>query len=319
MENEALESKSSIEYTSEEPPKKKGKIPLKAVIIIALSVLLLVPLVIVSVTLAPTVYLYANGFAERTDGTLHFVKGHNYLINSKGEYTIPSSFAGRPVSAIDAYAFDNNKKLRHLTIEEGITTIAESAFMGCHRLESVSLPSTLLGIYSSAFWDCISLREVTLPNSLETIGSYAFAGCEALTRVALPAKQGIYLDGNTFFGCPSIVEFICPENSSFTFDKELGLLLSESSILLFQNINGLEELSLPEGTGYVIQPNAFAHHPELKKIDIPEGVYIRKNAFFDCPNLTIYAEADVWSSYFEEGWNPENIPVVYNDSTDTKS
>ena len=311
MENEALESKSGGTQAPE-PPKEKKKTPSKTIGVIALLLLVLLPLIIVSISNASKVYLYVNGFAEGIGGTLHFVKGHRYLVNSEGEYTVPSSFNGRPVTVIDAYAFENNKKLRHLTVEEGITSISEYAFAGCHALETVSLPSTLTDIYSGVFWDCISLEEITLPRELERLCSYAFAGCESLTRVTLPKEYTTNFDGTAFLNCQSIVEFVCPSGSPFTFDRELGLLLAGDSILLFQNINNLEELILPEGVSYIIQANAFLNHPELRKIYIPKGVFLRKDAFLACPSLTVYCEASEWSSWFDAGWNPENIPVVYD-------
>ena len=78
-----------------------------------------------------------------------------------------------------------NKRIKHLTLREGVTEISERAFYNkpsnsygtpqeeC-RFESATFPTTLKTIGNYAFHYCYNLKEISLPNSLEAIGSDAF-------------------------------------------------------------------------------------------------------------------------------------------------
>ena len=71
-----------------------------------------------------------------------------------------------------------------------ITSIGESAFIGCDGLTSVSFPASLTSIGDSAFKDCKGLTSVSLSGctSLTSIGDYAFERCYGLTSVSFPAS-----------------------------------------------------------------------------------------------------------------------------------
>ena len=65
----------------------------------------------------------------------------------------------------------------HVTIDPGITTVADSAFAGCTGLTSVVLPDGVETVGSQAFADCTALKRVELPADLQSVGDSAFAGC----------------------------------------------------------------------------------------------------------------------------------------------
>lgn len=94
---------------------------------------------------------------------------------------VPREHDGKPVTLIDAYAFQN-----------------------CHRMESISLPDTITAVNMGAFKDCTRLREIHLPDSVRPIGARAFSGCRALTVVTLPA--GAELQIGAFEDCNNIKE-----------------------------------------------------------------------------------------------------------------
>ena len=66
---------------------------------------------------------------------------------------------------------------------DGIETIGNFAFYGCHNLTSVTLPSTTL-IHTYAFKKCSHLITVDL-SLCETIEGSAFADCERLSVMIL--------------------------------------------------------------------------------------------------------------------------------------
>lgn len=62
-----------------------------------------------------------------------------------------------------------------------------------------------------------------------------------------------------------------------------------------------------------IGDEAFCGCINLEKIFIPKSVqFIGKNAFKDCPKLTIYCEIDKQPETWDKEWNPDNRPVEWN-------
>ncbi len=61
-----------------------------------------------------------------------------------------------------------------------------------------------------------------------------------------------------------------------------------------------------------IGESAFFGCINLEKIFIPKSVqYIGRNAFKNCPKLTIYCEADKQPNTWDKDWNPDNRTVVW--------
>lgn len=76
-----------------------------------------------------------------------------------------------------AYAYkyeDDLNTVETISIQEGITVIEDSAFIGRKSLQTVLLPSTLTEIGEEAFIGCNKLLEITLPEGIMKIGDNAF-------------------------------------------------------------------------------------------------------------------------------------------------
>lgn len=76
--------------------------------------------------------------------------------------------------------------IQTITIEDGVTTIANKAFANCTRLTSISIPNSVTTIGSSAFRGCTGLTSIEIPNSVTTIYGSAFLGCTGLTSIEIP-------------------------------------------------------------------------------------------------------------------------------------
>lgn len=90
-------------------------------------------------------------------------------------------------------------------VPEGVTEIAECAFMDCQSLSAISLPSTLTKIGNSAFKRCESLQAITIPDSVTEIGQAAFWMCHSLTEVVL-SRSLCEIDDEAF--CETAIEHI---------------------------------------------------------------------------------------------------------------
>lgn len=126
-------------------------------------------------------------------------------------YTTPDG-----LKTIGAYAFEENQRLRDVTINDGVETIERSAFQGA-GVETVIMPDSVTSIGEFAFYNSKSLSEITLSKNLKEIPGYIFYNCPSLSEVEIPAsvkKIGISI----LSGCESLekVTIKSPELTSIS-------------------------------------------------------------------------------------------------------
>ena len=105
----------------------------------------------------------------------------------------------------DHVLFNKNKttliaciaKKTNYTIPNRVTTIGDSAFLGCESLTSINIPNSVTTIGDLAFGGCESLTSINIPNSVTTIGKSAFSKCQSLTSINIP--NGVTIIGNYAF------------------------------------------------------------------------------------------------------------------------
>lgn len=88
-------------------------------------------------------------------------------------------------------------EIRKATVKYGITSIGESAFLGCRGMTELTLPNSVTSIGGNAFEGCTGLTELILPNSVTSIGNAAFVDCSGLTELILP--NSVTSIGNSAF------------------------------------------------------------------------------------------------------------------------
>ena len=101
-----------------------------------------------------------------------------------------------------------NQAIRSYIIPSSVTSIGDSAFMGC-SLEEVAIPDSVTSIGDHAFEDCFSLTGIVIPDSVTSIGTWTFCGCESLSSLVLP--DGVTSIGdNAFRGCSFLNSVVIP-------------------------------------------------------------------------------------------------------------
>ena len=93
-----------------------------------------------------------------------------------------------------------NKEIKHIVIDQQITTIGNYAFSNCTLLSSITIPDTVTTIWNGAFFKCTSLETITLPESGTMIEDKAFERCRSVTSLALPETSKV-IDSRAFYGC----------------------------------------------------------------------------------------------------------------------
>ena len=213
-----------------------------------------------------------------------------------------------------------------ITIKEGTTQIASSAFDGCTGLTSISIPSSVTYISYAAFDGCKGLTSITIPSSVTSIGSYAFYGCTGLISITIPPSverisyrafygsglwdvtiQGDpYIDETAFENTPwgdpdnwikehpEYVGLLYKDNVAY---KYVGTMPANTSIIIkegttkiakdvFKGCTGLISIMLPSSISE-IDTSAFEGCSKLTKINIPSSITtIGLSAFSGCTNLS---------------------------------
>ncbi|BAR52016.1 surface antigen BspA [Tannerella forsythia KS16] len=205
------------------------------------------------------------------------------------------------VSSVGETAFSGCTEMKSVTLPKSVTTIHEGAFGGCNKLTSVTLPADgrLDTIGKEAFSDCSALTSISLPKSATTIENRAFSGCEALTSVTLPADGKLQTIGvNAFGGCVKLKRITLPnsvtkiEGSAFSRCKELtSVTLPDNAQFTkiesdaFQNCTALERITIPSHVT-TIEGDAFYGCTALASATLPKSVTtIEDAAFKDCKAL----------------------------------
>ena len=127
------------------------------------------------------------------DGTSYSYRVDGIGTCTDTEIVIPSTYNGRPVTAIGANAFCENDRITSVIIQSNVTIIDNSAFARCHSLKSVTIGDSVTEICSSAFRNCINLTSIIIPDSVTFISHRAFESCYGLTSVIFEDPEGWYI------------------------------------------------------------------------------------------------------------------------------
>ena len=126
------------------------------------------------------------------------------------------------------------KEIKEVFVEEGVTSIGAWMFWSCGSIEKVSLPSTLKKIGDYGFYQCSALNNVTWGDNISSIGYYAFRNCYTINKLTFPKNLGTIGDA-AFSGCSALKEmrFIgnLPEISNGAFSNVTAVAYYPSSWL----------------------------------------------------------------------------------------
>ena len=234
-----------------------------------------------------------------------------------GDIVIPASVkfmdVDFAVKSVGSAAFRDCNSLDSVVIENGVTKIEDSAFMGS-SLASISIPNSVTSIEYSAFKDCSLLTSITIPESVTNIGRLMLSGCSSLASIAVATDNAIYdsrndcnaiiesrtntlvagcsntiiprdirsIGANAFLGCSSLTSITIPESVTTVREYAFDYCTALSSVVFSKGIERIERY-------------AFAHCSSISSVNIPNGVTsISGYAFSSCSSLdTIYVEAEV--------------------------
>lgn len=147
----------------------------------------------------------------------------NYLITyigNKSDLTLPDYYNSEKYK-INKYAFYSSK-FTSVTISDGVTSIGDSAFLGCYRLTSVIIPDSVASIGRDAFEQCSGLTSVVIGNGVKEIEGYTFNWCTNLTDITISGSI-TSISYYAFFHCSKLT------NIKFKGTKEQWNAISKES------------------------------------------------------------------------------------------
>ena len=223
---------------------------------------------ILTVAFLSSVLMCANAFAAVTGSCGNSIK---WTLDDSGNLTLSGS-GEMWNNGYDDSPF-KDYEIRKATVKYGITSIGESAFLGCRGMTELTLPNSVTSIGGNAFEGCNGLTELILPNSVTSIGNAAFFGCSGLTELILP-NSVTSIGESAFSGCSGMTELTLPNSVTSIADDA------------FHGCRGLTELTLPNSVTS-IGDGAFRGCRGLTKLTLPNSVTsIGESAFYLCSGLS---------------------------------
>ena len=279
---------------------------------------------ILTIAFLSSMLMYANAFAAATGRCGDSI---TWTLDDSGNLTLSGS-GEMWNNGYDDSPF-KDYEIRKATVKYGITSIGESAFLGCRGMTELTLPNSVTSIGGNAFEGCSGLTEQTLPSSVTSIGDCAFYGCTGLTELILP--NSVSSIGDIAFTYCSGLEKITVESGNSCYDSrdncnsiidtEFNTLIvgCKNSVIpnsvtsigyyAFYGCSGLTELTLPDSVAS-IGDGAFICCSDLSKItslaEIPpmcgSGVFDRVNKtncelIVPIVSVTAYKQAEVWNEF----------------------
>ena len=212
-----------------------------------------------------------------------FEKGYTYwnednltwTLDADGTLTISGTGAMKDYDYYNNPSPASQKKdsVKKVVIEDGVTSIRNSAFYDCNSLTSITIPNSVTSIGAYAFSNCYYLTNITIPNSVTSIENYAFRSCSSLTSITIP-------DSVTSIG--ELAFYSCDSLTSITISNSVTSIGERA----FAYCSRLTSITIPDSVTSIGEA-AFAGCSSLTSITIPDSVTsIGEYAFQSCSSLT---------------------------------
>jgi hypothetical protein len=177
------------------------------------------------------------------------------------------------------------RKIKTVSLPEGLTSICLGAFDGCEELTSVTIPEGVKTIEHGAFKGCTGLESIEIPAGVTELDPCAFVDCSNLVEINVHPDNAVYCSaGGVVFSKDKSTLILYPDGRTGTYQIPEGVTCIGFSA--FAEREGLTGAVIPEGVTR-IESSAFDRCSHLAAVTIPESVQqIGTYAFLCCSDLT---------------------------------
>ena len=204
-----------------------------------------------------------------------YIHGSGEMYSSEGEYEYYSPF-------------QEETGIKHVIIDEGITTLSDGLFKDCTSLISVGLPDSLKLIDYDAFYNCRSLMGIVIPKGVTQLSSSAFSECVSLTTIKVDSANPKYDSRND---CNGIIEteknLLVKGCNNTTIPNEI----TEIGFMAFADCEELTSMTVPDSVK-IIGYEAFIGCVRLETINLPSTLDLIDGYAFE--NTAFYNDASNW-------------------------
>ena len=213
--------------------------------------------------------VFEKGYTYWNEGNL------TWKLDADGTLTISGTGAMKDYDYYNNPSPASQKKdsVKKVVIEDGVTSIRNSAFYDCNSLTSITIPNSVTSIGAYAFSNCYYLTNITIPNSVTSIENYAFRSCSSLTSITIPDSV-TSIGELAFYSCDSLTSITISNSVTSIGERAFAYCSSLTSITIPDSVTSIGEA-------------AFAGCSSLTSITIPDSVTsIGEYAFQSCSSLT---------------------------------
>lgn len=195
-----------------------------------------------------------------------------------------------------------------------VTSIGESAFSSCTKLNSIIIPDSVKSIGYGAFNNCISLTKITIPASVISIGNNAFSCCNSLESITVDKNNSNFssVDGIVF--SKDKTSLVCYPNGHIKTSYTIPDNVEKIEDFAFDGCTNLTNIEIPNSVTSIGEC-AFMCCYHLENINIPSSVVsIGTNAFYMCISLkSINVDKNNTNFISENGalFNKDKTSLIY--------
>lgn len=217
--------------------------------------------------------------------------------------------------SIGDYAF-RNSGLTSVTIPPYTASMGDAVFLDCSKLESVTMPGgSLTTIPNSTFAQCVKLNNVVIPATVQTIGWFAFENCIALTNISIGSNV-TSIGMSAFLYCMSLTNVVIPEKVTYIGQNAFQSCYAMTKFTIGKSVTYIDKYALDfRGTTTMygqdalravdiysnavnpptIQSNTFGDYDSGNTLMNP---YKRHSVYVHGPyEKSLYAAATYWSNF----------------------
>ena len=214
--------------------------------------------------------VFEKGYTYWNEGNL------TWKLDADGTLTISGTGAMKDYDYYNNPSPASQKKdsVKKVVIEDGVTSIRNSAFYDCNSLTSITIPNSVTSIGAYAFSNCYYLTSITIPDSVTSIGKLAFYSCDSLTSITI-SNSVTSIEERAFAYCSRLTSITIPDGVTSIGDAT------------FSNCEGLTSITIPDSVTS-IGSSAFKNCRSLQTISLSCKSTLKRSDFGDQADLVSY-------------------------------